>query len=110
MAENSVQVIDIDEGPKIAWNQEGTRITFGDDDLMLNVSKYQRNYDNHIDISADQYGTLSMGVGLYYVAQLDIPAFRYPPQPEPAEGEEQEPVEPLPLDMGQVILTLWALR
>ena len=51
-----------------------------------------------------------MGVGLYYVAQLDIPAFRYPPQPEPAEGEEQEPVEPLPLDMGQVILTLWALR
>ena len=108
MEENKVQVINIEEGPKVAWEQDGTRITFGDDDLMLNVAKYQRNYDNHIDICRDQYGTLSMG--MYYVAQLDIPAFRYPPQPESMEEVDPEPVEPYPLDMGQVTLTLWAIR
>ena len=93
-----MKVIEINEGAKIAYEVSGTRVTFGDDDLTINVAKYQRSY-----------GTLYTGLSDYYVAQLDVPAFVYPEPVEPEEGVDPEPVEPLPLNMDDVTLTLWAL-
>lgn len=105
-----MKVIDKNEGPKIAYEVSGTRITFGDEDLMINLAKYQRSYENHIDVYTDQYGTLQTGLSLYYVAQIDIPRIEYEPQEGPEEGVEQEPAVQLPLDMEKVTLTLWALN
>ena len=104
-----MKVIEINEGAKIAYEVSGTRVTFGDDDLTINVAKYQRSFPNHLDICADSYGTLYTGLSDYYVAQLDVPAFVYPEPVEPEEGVDPEPVEPLPLNMDDVTLTLWAL-
>lgn len=104
-----MKVIDINEGEKIAYEVSGTKITFGDDELMVNLKKQQKSCPVHIDISADVYGALSMGVGDYYVAQIDIPAFTYPEPEEPVEGVDPAPLEPLPLDMDEVTLTLWAI-
>ncbi len=101
-----MQVIEKNEGPKIAYEEIGTKVTLGDDELMLNVAKYQRDWPVHLDICSNRDKQLVVGVGegLYYVAQLDIPATEYT---EPAT--EEEAPEPIPIDMSEVRLTLWSL-
>jgi len=103
----SMQVIEKNEGPKIAYEENGTKVTLGDDELMINVAKYQRDWPVHIDICSnrDKQLVIGTGEGLYYVAQLDIPEIKYT---EP-ENEEETP-EPLPIDMKDVVLTLWSLE
>jgi len=102
-----MKVIEKNEGPKIAYEVTGTKITFGDGELTINVAKYQRDWPVHIDICSnrDEQLVIGTGEGLYYVAQLDIPATKYT---EP-ENEEETP-EPLPIDMEDVVLTLWSLE
>lgn len=131
---SKVTVIEKNKGQKIAWKQSGTKLTFGDDELTVNVAKYQRDWATQIDICGDKNGNLVIGVGegRYYVAQVDVPATQYT-QPEPIEtvekpielsevqenetGETMEetytsitaaPAEPIPLEMSDVVLTLWA--
>jgi len=102
----SMQVINKNEGPKIAYEEDGPKVTLGDDELMLNASKYQRDWPVHIDICSNRDNQLVIGTGdgLYYVAQFDIPATKYTEQ----ESEEDIP-EPIPIDMNEVVLTLWSL-
>lgn len=101
-----IQVIEKNEGPKIAYEENGTLIFFGNYALMINIAVYQRDWPVHIDVCSNRDKQLMVGVGesLYYVAQLDIPAKRYT---EP-ETEEDTP-EPIPIDMSEVVLTLWSL-
>ncbi len=96
-----MNIIEINEGPKIPYEVNGTKITF-DDDLMLNLAKRQREEPVHIDICYNKARQLITGTqdAWAFVAQIDIPAIEY------SEGEEPEP---LPLDMDKVTLTLWAL-
>lgn len=102
----SMQVIEKNEGPKIAYDVNGTMVFFGDYELMINAAKYQREWPVHIDICSNRDNQLTIGTGdsLYYVAQLDIPAIEYT---EPAT--EEEVPEPIPLNMDDVMLTLWSL-
>lgn len=94
-------IIEINEGPKIPYEVNGTKIIF-DDDLMLNLAKRQSEEPVHIDICYNKARQLITGTqdAWAFVAQIDIPAIEY------SEGEEPEP---LPLDMDKVTLTLWAL-
>ncbi len=82
----SMQVIEKNIGPKIAYEEIGTRVTFGDEELMLNLARYQRDWPVHLDVCSNRDGQLVVGTGtgLYYVAQLDIPAIQYA-EPEPVE-------------------------
>lgn len=102
-----MQIIEKNEGPKIAYEENGIMVFLGDYELMINVAKYQRDWPVHIDICSnrDKQLVIGTGEGLYYVAQLDIPAIKYT---EP-ETEEEIP-EPLPIDMSEVVLTLWSLE
>lgn len=113
---NSVQVIEKNEGPKIAWSQKDSKLIFGDDDLAIRCDTRQRDYPVHVDICADDDGNLITGVGRYYIAQIDIPAAKY----EEREAEQLSMAEMdggayadavererLPLDMADVVLTLW---
>lgn len=101
-----MQIIEKNEGPKIAYEENDPKVTLGDDELMLNMAKYQRDWPVHIDICSNRDKQLVIGVGegLYYVAQFDIPERKYT---EP-ESEEETP-EPIPIDMSEVVLTLWNL-
>jgi hypothetical protein len=103
----SIQVIEKNEGPKIPYEENGTMVFLGDYELMLNMAKYQRDWPVHIDVCSNRDDQLVVGTGkgLYYVAQFDIPAAKYT---EP-ETEEDSP-EPLPIDMSEVMLTLWSLE
>lgn len=99
-------VINKNEGTKIPYEVSGKRITF-DDDLSLNLAKQEKDWPVHIDVCVDRDGNLctGTGVGLYYVAQIDIPAAEFT-----IPAEEGESPERLPLDMEKVTLTLWSLN
>lgn len=101
-----MQIIEKNEGPKIAHEENGTMVFLGDYELMINVAKYQRDWPVHIDICSNRDNQLVIGTGegLYYVAQIDIPAQKYT---EPAT--EDEIPTPIPLNMNDVVLTLWSL-
>ena len=47
--EKPVTVVEINEGTKIDYEQNGTKLTF-DDQLMINVAKYQKGFPVHVDI------------------------------------------------------------
>lgn len=137
---SKVKVVEKNQGQKIVWKQSTTKLTFGDDELMVNVARYQKDWPVQIDICGDKDGNLVLGVGegRYYVAQVDIPATAYT-EPQPIEPENEvkaqsetdamedasessaemgtyggmqqrfTPPEPIPLEMSDVVLTLWAI-
>lgn len=110
--ENPIKVIDKNEGTKIPFEQDGTRIYFGDDDLMVNCAKLQKDWALEADIMVDTNGNLITGSGIYYVAQISIPARKYvetPAVPVEEGGTGEPGREPVPLDMGDVTLTLWSI-
>lgn len=127
---NNVKIIEKNPGEKIAFEQSGTRLIFGDDELMLNAAKYQKDWPVAVDICRDKADNLTIGTasGLRYVAQVTIPAATY----IETVIEPEEPAEPLtaedtaegsgemnrttvqkeqnPLDMGDVTVVLWSIE
>ena len=122
--QNNVKVIEKNAGPKIAYEQTGTCLIFGDYELMINAAKYQKDWDVTVDICKDKAGNLTIGTesGLRYVAQVMIPAATYTETPiEPEEGAEPMSGtgegmnstvqrEQNLLDMGDVTLVLWSIE
>jgi len=94
-----MNIIHINEGQKIAFNVEGTKIFFRDE-LMLDLSKYERDYDVEIDICQDDDQILIAGLSKYYVANIIIPARQH---------QDPEKTVPAPFSMDNVTLVLWAL-
>ena len=108
---NDVKVIEVNKGEKIAYEQNGTRLYFGDDELMVNAAKYQKDWDVVVDICKDRAGNLTIGTdsALRYVAQIKIPAAKYNETTE-GEGEEMAATsEKIDIDMGEVELYLWSI-
>ncbi len=97
-------------GEKIPYSVSKTKIDFDDGMLVLKLDRYQKDWPVHKDICMDEDGDLTMGVGegLYYVAEIDIPAKEYE-ETEP-DDEESVAAKALPLDMSKVVLTLWAIE
>lgn len=107
-------VVNKNEGAKIPYDVTGTKITF-DDELMLNLTKYERDDSTHLDICRDAYGYLVNGVPAVgsYVAQIDIPPRTYHKEDAGYQDEDGEEVmTPVadPLDMDKVTLTLWSVE
>ena len=98
-------VIEKNEGPKIPYTVIGKKVSF-DDELTVDLAKRQRDWEIPVDVCSDEEGNLVIGaaVGRYYVAQLTIPARQYT-EPE----EEGEAPQPIPLNMDDVTMALWAL-
>lgn len=107
-------VIEKNEGEKISYVIKGNKITF-DDELMLNLEKYERDDPNSLDICRDKFDNLVCGVipgvAETYVAQIDIPAREYDYIADGVDdnGKPKEVPMPLPFDMKKCTLTLWAL-
>lgn len=101
---SKIKVIEKNEGKKIEWEQSGTRLYFGDDELMLNTAKYQKDWPVSVDICKDRAGNLTIGTesALRYVAQVEIPATQY--------NDDGTNREKLPINMGDVTLTLWSIE
>ena len=109
----NIKVIEKNEGEKIAYRQSDSCLYFGDDELMLNVAKYQKDWPIAIDICKDRVGNLTIGTGSaqYYVAQIQIPAATYSETTTEGEGEEIIVTRELnPINMGKVELALWSIE
>lgn len=110
-----MNVIHKNEGAKIPYAVKGSKITF-DDEVMVNLSKYERDEASHIDLCRDKVGNLVLGVvpGMAerYVAQIDIPArsYNYVPDGEDEDGNPKQKQVAVPLDMDNVTLTLWSME
>ena len=127
---NKVTVIEKNAGQKIDFEQSGTRLIFGDDEIMLNAAKYQKDWDVEVDVCRDKSDNLTIGTGsgLRYVAQVMIPAATYTETEIPAEetaealaaedaaegdGMNQKTTmqrDKNPLDMGDVTVILWSIE
>lgn len=120
-----VQVLEKNEGTKIAFSQKDVKLIFGDDDLAIRCDTRQRDYPVHVDVCADDDGNLILGTGRYYVAQVDIPAAEYvETEPDASEVEAVAEIdtdeermngtpsvqrERQPIDMSTVVVTLWSV-
>lgn len=114
-----MKVMEKNEGPKLAYSVDGTKLTLGGDEITLNLARYEQDWPQHIDVMRDRAGCLVTSISpvagrLAYAAQIDIPARRYNEVPAPVQmdgdGEDLGTVpEPVPFDMDNVTLTLWAI-
>lgn len=122
-----VQVLEKNEGTKIAFSQKDVKLIFGDDDLAIRCDTRQRDYPVHMDVCADDDGNLIIGAGRYYVAQVDIPPAVYvETEITPAAVAEQAEAggseyesgangmpsvqrERQPINMSEVVVTLWSV-
>lgn len=110
-----MQVINKNEGSKIPYKLTKTKISFNDGELTLDLERYQRDWDVTIDIcrNKDNMLVIGTGTGLYYVAQIVIPATQYELLEESVDNVDDgdnrtsEQLSALPLDTNQVILYLW---
>lgn len=94
-----MKIVEVNEGKKIAYTVNGSKITFGDDELTLNLSKYERDEDVVINICNDDEGILTSSLSKYFVANIVIPARKYDD-----EGNS------LVFDMRNVTMNLWTLE
>lgn len=116
-----MKIVEKNEGSKIAYNLDGTRLDFADGALTIDLARYQKDEPVTRDIMVDNEGYLAMGRGRYYVAQVEIPAKEYveteAPAPVAEEGEatggmnNMPSIErtPLPLNTDDVTLYLFAI-
>jgi len=124
-----MQIIEKNAGAKINYELDGTKLSFADGALTLDLARRQRDSAITLDIMVDSEGNLTTGRGLYYAAQVEIPPMEYDekiiPAPEPAEqaegeddaapagmGESRDTVErtPRPLNMDNVTLCLFSIE
>lgn len=115
MAVAKIIVVEKNEGEKIAYEVSGSKIFFGDDELMVNLKTRERDEEVTLDICKDTQDGLTVGVNTEareYVAQVTIPAREYEIADTGQEDEDGNPImerRALPFDMKKCTLTLWAL-
>ena len=111
-----MKIIEKNVGEKINYSVDGTKINLNNE-MILDLARYERDFDVHIDICENWAGMLTMGIADKYVAQIDIQARQYKEVPventgdEGTENEEESTIlEPVPFSMENVTLTLWAIE
>ena len=122
-----MQTIEKNAGKKIDYELTGTKLSFADGALTLDLARRQRDSVTTLDIMVDSEGNLTTGRGRFYAAQVEIPPIEYdekiipaPEGAEPEDGEDDAPggmggswetVErtPRPLDMDKVTLSLFSI-
>lgn len=118
---------EINDGPKVDYAVLGDTLNINDE-ITLNLARYERDDANHIDICRDAYGNLITGVipgvAEAYVAQIDIPPRAYLEKQletsaestalvegENADGMAESGIirESIPFDVDNCTLSLWAI-
>ena len=115
MATAKIIVIEKNEGAKIPYEVSDTKITFGEDELMVNLKTRERDDEVTLDICKDTQDGLTVGVNTEsreYVAQVTIPARKYEIVDTGKKDEDEKPIMekvPVEFDTKKCTLTLWAL-
>lgn len=116
MATNKINVVEKTPGKHIEYALSGgKKITFGDDELTINLASRERDFEVSLDICIDEEDGVVIGTGgraQKYAAQIVIPARRYDiiEDGEDENGEPKEVPMPIPFDMSLCALILWGLE
>ena len=115
-----MQVIHVPENGSnfVDYEVDGNLISFGDDEIMVNLKKKERDDDVTLDVCRDYFGglVLSPAGARVYVAQVFIPARQYTdtqienPDYDPDDPSSQQYITnrvPVPFSMDNVVLTLY---
>ena len=108
-----MKIVERNAGQKIDYELHGTRLSFADGELTLDLARYQQDEAVMRDIMVDGEGYLTNGRGRYYVAQVEIPAKEYEEIPVENENEDEPDAterRPLPLDTDKVTLYLFSIE
>lgn len=111
MATNKINVVEKTPGTHIEYALSGgKKITFGDDELTINLASRERDYEVSLDICIDEEDGVVIGTG--GKAQIVIPARRYDviEDGEDENGESKEIPVPIPFDMSLCTLIIWGLE
>ena len=106
----AVKIIEKTGGEKVDVRVSGTKVYLGEDEMILNLSRYERDDPVHIDIGLNARGFLTFGVSDRYAVQIDILGREYELE---ATGEVDENGSPRmkkkakAFKMDNVTLTLW---
>ena len=106
---------EVNQGTKIGYEVRNRKITFADT-ILLNLQRYQRDWQVTIDIMVDWDGFLAVTTnGRRYVAELILPPIEYAEEEITVigeDGEEETRTERTaqPLDMDKVTLRLWSIE
>lgn len=95
------------KGTYIEYETTKKSITFGDEDLTINLKNMEMDEKRTVDICEDRYGTLySSPAGAdKYVAQVEIPAREYASE----ETEDGSTLVPVPFDINKCTIYLWPI-
>lgn len=116
MATNKINVVEKTPGKHIEYALSGgKKITFGDDELTINLASRERDFEVSLDICIDEEDGVVIGTGgraQKYAAQIVIPARRYDiiEDGEDENGEPKEVPMHIPFDMSLCTLILWGLE
>lgn len=131
-----MKIIELNEGRKIAYELNGSKLDFADGTLTMNLAKYQRDYPVTKTITGDAEGNLLIdgSDSRFYAAEVEIPAIEYEDvevegeaendtaseavtdaEEETAPAEDTEPKTHIerrakPLNTDDVILRLWSVE
>lgn len=107
-----MKIINKEEGRKVAYAVDKTVLSIGGGELMADLQRYQRDFPVHLNICLNEYGMLNMGLAERYVAEVDIPAKVYTYMQDGVDENDAPRMrqEVTPLDMEDVVLTLWSME
>lgn len=106
-----MKIVEKNEGTKIPYILDGTKLNLNDE-IMLDLSKYERDFAVHLDFCHNEYGMLTMGLSDNYVAQIDIPARKYTYETNGVD-DKKVPIQKkvvVPFSTDNVTLTLWKVE
>lgn len=116
MVTNKINVVENGPGAHIEYVLSGgKKITFGDDELTINLAARERDFDVTLDICIDEQNGIVIGTGgnaQEYAAQIVIPARKYEmtESGEDENGNAEEIPVPVPFNMALCTLILWGLE
>lgn len=110
-----INVVEKTPGTHIQYATTIKKITFGDDELSINLASRERDFEVTLDICIDSENGIVIGTGgraQKYAAQVIVPARRYDviEDGEDENGEPREVPVPIEFDMSLCTLILWGLE
>ena len=106
-----MKTVEKNEGTKIPYTLDGTKLNINDE-ITLDLAKYERDFAVHLDVCHNDYGMLTMGLSSNYVAQIDIPARQYTYETDGVD-DKKVPIQKkviIPFSTDNVTITLWKVE
>jgi len=110
-----MNVVEKTPGNHIDYTTAAPKITFGNDELTINLEQRERDYEVSLDICIDTENGIVIGTGgkaQKYAAQIIVPAKRYDmiDDGEDENGTPKSVPIPIDFDMSLCTLILWGME